>query len=364
MARMGAFLNRHPFTKSLIKVAAYIWVGYHACIIAALGPLIFFAILSFAFAGDTADTATVNREVVYGDGFQELLSLKITGPIFGESDESPFAFAGETYGYDIKQQLMEAASDDYIKGIILEINSPGGTIYGANAIADGVKYYKEKTKKPVYAYIQGMGASGAYWAAAATDKIYADYGSDIGSIGVIMGPFKYYDKPVSEAGGLFDGGVVTQNGIENVVLSAGKSKDLGSPYRRMTADEIASLQKQINNEYDNFVKYVSARRAIPEATLRTQIGGMSYDNKTAKDLRLIDETASRETSYEALADAAGIKDDFQVTRTYVKGGFWQTLLSAFSGKPAKQAAATPSSPCLYSATHLAYAGNVAELCSR
>jgi protease-4 len=360
---MGTFLIRHPFYKQLLKVAAYIWVGYHALIIAALGPIIFLMVLSFAFAGDSADTTAVDREVVYGDGFQELLSLKVTGPIYGESDESPFAFAGETYGYDIKRQLMEAASDDYIKGVILEINSPGGTIYGAHAIADGVKYYREQTKKPVYAYIQGMGASGAYWVAAATDKIFADYGSDIGNIGVIMGPFKYYDKPISEAGGLFDGGVVTQNGIENLVLSAGKSKDLGSPYRRLTNEEIQSLQRQINNEYDNFVKYVSERRAIPEANVRTQIGGMSYDNKTAKDLRLIDETASRETSYEALADAAGIKDDFKVTRTYVKGGFWQTLLSAFNGKPEKQAAA-PTGPCLYSATHLAYAGNVAELCSR
>jgi protease IV len=109
-----------------------------------------------------------------------------------------------------------------LHGVVLEINSPGGAICGARAIADDVSYYRSKAKKPIYAHVEGLAA---YWAASAADKVIADYGSDIGSIGVIMGPFKYYNTVVNEDSGLFDGGVITQNGIESVSITAGKPKD-------------------------------------------------------------------------------------------------------------------------------------------
>jgi protease-4 len=363
-----SFFTRHPYYKNLLKVAGYTWVVYNVVAFSMIGPFIALVVIGLALGGGASDTTSASglqRENVYGNGTNELLSLKITGPILGEPDESPFALAGETYGYDIKKQLIEAVDENNIKGVVLEINSPGGTIYGAHAIADGVKYYKDKTHKPVYAYIQGVGASGAYWAAVATDRIYADFGSDIGPIGVIMGPFQYYDKPLSIDGGLFGGGVVTQNGIESLNITAGKSKDVGSPYRRLTPDEIYQLQQQVNNDYDVFVGYVSERRSIPEATIRGQIGAMAYDNKTAKSLHLIDETASREDVYNALAEKAGVKADFEVTREKTKSGFWSTLLGAVTGKPAKQASSsqTPGA-CTISTLHLAYAGNITDLCTK
>jgi protease-4 len=366
-----SFFTRHPYYKNLLKAGGYTWVIYNVLAFSMLGPLfalIFFGALVGGASKDSSstDTAGLERENVYGSGYNELLSLKISGPILGEADESPFSLAGETYGYELKKQLIQAVDEDNIKGVVLEINSPGGTIYGAHAIADGVTYFKNKTHKPVYAYIQGVGASGAYWAAVSSDKIYADFGSDIGSIGVIMGPFQYYDKPVSEDGGLFGGGVVTQNGIETQYITAGKSKDVGSPYRRLTPDEISQLQQQVNNDYDVFVGYVSERRSIPEATIRGQIGAMAYDNKTAKSLHLIDETASREDVYNALAEKAGVKADFQVTRVKTKGGFWSTMLGAVTGKPAKQASTTQpaGTACATSTLHLAYAGNVTDLCTK
>jgi len=191
------------------------------------------------------------------------------------------------------------------KGLSWKSTRPAAQFTEPTRIADGVEYYRSQTHKPIYAHISGTGASGAYWAAASTDKILVDYGSDVGSIGVIMGPFQYYNTVLSEDSGLLGSGVVTQNGIESVTITAGKSKDVGNPYRKLTSDEIAALQKQVNNEYDDFVSYVSKRRGIDEATIRNQIGAMAYDQRTALAYHLSDATMNRQDAYDTLAKAAG-----------------------------------------------------------
>ncbi len=362
-----SFLTRHPYYKNLLKFAGYIFVGWNTLFLCALGPLFFLMIIGIAMTADVPESS-LSLTPVYGEGYQQLLSIKVTGVIYGDSDDqaSPLGGLGftDTYGYEVKKKLYDAAKDDNIQGVVLEISSPGGTIYGSRAIADGVKHYRDKTKQPVYAFVSGVAASGGYWAATSADKIMADYGSDVGSIGVIMGPFKYYDKVISESGGLFDGGVVTQNGIETVNLSAGKFKDLGSPYRRLTKEETDILQRQINNDYDEFVSYVAERRKIDAGTIKGVIGAMGYDNKTAQAYKLIDQTASREATYEALADKAGIKDDYQVVREESPGGFISSLLAAVTGKPARQAqAATPAkTSCSLISTRLAYSGDISALC--
>ena len=371
------FFTRHPFYKNLLKFSAYIVVGYNALVFSMLVPLLILIIVGVALSGaaptaGTGASALADLEPVAGSGAKQLLSIKITGVIVGDEDDGagPFgALDGYVSGYKIKEQLYEAAADSAIHGIILEINSPGGTIYGAHAIADGVKYYREETKQPVYAHISGVGASGAYWSAVAADKVLADYGSSVGSIGVIMGPFEYYDKVLSQDGGIFGGGVLTQNGIEHITITAGKSKDVGNPYRRMTAAEIAMLQGQINNDYDLFVNYVSERRSLTPQVIREQVGAMIYDTKSAQSLKLIDATASREDAYEQLADAAKVTDDFVVMRAYRESGFFQAMLGAVGiGEPRKvestqaTAARAQATGCALSSSVMAYYGSPATLC--
>jgi protease-4 len=327
------------------------------------GGFIGLAILAFA-GGDQTAKDMGDYKYVFGNGTQRLLSIKVTGTIVGTDADSGsiFGMSDQTSGYDVKKKLVEASNDSSLYGVILEINSPGGTIYGARAIADGVKYYQNKTKQPVYTYVEGMAASGGYWAAASTDKIIADYGSDVGSIGIIMGPFQYYDKPLAEDGGLLGGGIITQNGIQNTYITAGKSKDIGNPYRRMTDDELKLMQQGVNNEYDNFVSYVSERRDIPEATIRNQIGALPYDNKTALQYKLIDQTASREGAYEALAEEAGIQSDFAVVREESAVSFFNDLLSAITRQPKKEAKGVDT--CALTRGLLAYHGDVAALCNK
>lgn len=365
------FLNNHPFIKSLLKVQAYIAVSFNTLVVCFIGLGVIatlIAIAVFAIGGLDGSSLTSKHVAGNSDSYNKLLSIKVTGTIIGDSDDTAGVGYSEqvTSGYDVKDQLYKAVKDDAIKGVVLEINSPGGTIYGAHAIADGVAYYREKTHNPVYTYVQGMAASGAYWSAVSTDKIVADYGSTVGSIGVIVGPFKYYDKVLSD-----ESGVVTQNGIEDVTISAGKSKDYGNPYRRLTQDEINNLQTSVNNDYSLFTKYVSDRRKIPEDTIKNQIGALGYDNKTAQSLKLIDQSGSRQDTYDQLAKAAHLNtDDYEVVRGDANDSGsdagWESVFSFGKKREAttKQATASAQDLCGITRSNLAYYGDVTAFCKQ
>jgi protease-4 len=187
-------LDNYPFFKRILERVAMIFVSWTAVVICLF--VTFFTLGGFfAFMALGAEEEEMaGYSTVFGSGYNTLLSIQVSGMIIGSEQDSAGGFSADyTSGYSVKEKLLAAAEDDTISGVVLEVNSPGGTIYGARAIADGVTGYKEKTGKPVYTYVEGQAASGGYWAAAATDEIIADYGSDIGSIGVIMGPFQYYD---------------------------------------------------------------------------------------------------------------------------------------------------------------------------
>lgn len=288
--------------------------------------------------------------VVEGDSSLETSFLKIpvSGVILTEAagDLGFFEFLGEggvTYGYDVAKQLERASLDDSIAGIILEINSPGGTIGGARAIADGVEDYKEYTGKPVVAHIIDTGASGGYWAAISADRVIANYGSTVGSIGVIMGPFVQYNDVVAE-GGLF-GGVETENGIDYRYFSAGRYKDTGNPYRDMTPEEERHWQTSLDNEYEQFVSYVSTRRNISPDTIRNQITALPYETTRALQLNMIDAIGDKDYAMDYLADLADVdQGDYNVIVEQPFLGFFDSLFGVWSSMPGMKAHQATSSP--------------------
>lgn len=263
---------------------------------------------------------TYEYTVLDGDEFSanSILVIPITGVILteGAGDAGFFDFLSEggvTYGYDVKEKLKRAAENEDIQAVLLEINSPGGTIGGSKAIADGIEYYRQTTGNPVYSHITDIGASGAYWAAATTDMIVAEAGATIGSIGVILGPFSYYDDIIAEGGIL--GGVETEGGITYRYFSAGQFKDTGSPYRQLTPDEERHWQTAVNNEYELFVDHVSAYRNMSRERIVNDIKALPYENKRALELGLIDASGSRDETIEELAAAAGLEpEDYNVIR--------------------------------------------------
>lgn len=335
------------------------------------------AIGSVAGVSDPTDLA-VPRDFLAGERSSDtrLVAVPVIGGILGEQRGGGgfFAATGVTYGYTIKEQLLELAEDDDVDGILLELDTPGGTIFGSQAVADGVAQYRERTGKPVVAYVAGVSASGGMLAMAGADQIVADHGTLIGSIGVISGPFVRYNDIVATEGGILGGGVATEGGIEFDFLTAGRGKDLGSPYRDLTDEERKVLEESLDNAYDNFVAHVADGRGLTETEIKNDVGALIYGEEQAKALGLVDSIGAREMAYARLAELAGAEgSDWRLDRvTNGQPGF----LDFFIGAVGPDSASDPNSDqsrssgeaplpsfCSGSPTVLAYYGDPALLCA-
>ncbi|MEE4359482.1 MAG: S49 family peptidase [Desulfococcaceae bacterium] len=297
-----------------------------------------------------------------------LLALSVEGIILGSPsyDMGSMGWMGVTYGYEIQKALKEAAGDNDVKGIFLHMQTPGGTIFGSMAISEGIKAFQKETGKPVLVYIEGLAASGGVMSMVGADAVYADYGSMIGSIGVIGGMLTYYDRPTAIDGGLFGKGVVTEGGIEQTVISAGRSKDLGNPFRRPTEEEIRTLQENIGREYENFVRHVALHRNMDEKMITEKMGAQIFDNESAHSFGLIDGTLNRKGAIAKLAEMAGTGEDFQLVRIKKdRNKFWQELLLSLGNdsRPAAQQAVRQDICRAVSSLPLAWHGDLDRLCA-
>lgn len=345
------------------------------CSILLIPILCFVSLIILGITGlSSGDTTIASNKFNYThisgnkDADAKLLTIPVNGLIMnqegGSNNLSSLLESGMTYGYEVKDQLMRAAENSNIKGVILEINSPGGTVTGSEAIADGIAYYKQETDNPVIAFISGLGASGAYWAATPADEITVDVGSTLGSIGVVNGVVPYYDKPVAESEFLGKS-VVTEEGIEYTYISAGEGKDMGNPYRRLTAQEKQVLQTSANNAYQKFVEKVTTNRDISKQKLQDTIGAYTYGVKQALDLKLVDKELNREESYQRLADLAEVNEYQLIKEEEEIPGFLGSLLGAetltafLDGSTAK---VKQGFSCDISAQPLAIHGNPLQIC--
>jgi protease-4 len=308
------------------------------------------------------------------DSENKLLSVPVSGIILGSAPEEDFNFGLSdflTYGYDIVDTLEEAAEDEDIKGIFMTFRTPGGTIFGSQAIYRAIKDYREKTGNPVVVYIEGISASGGVMAMVAANNIYADYGSLIGSIGVLGPSLTYFNKPIATDGGLFGGGIVTEGGIEQTPITAGRGKDLGNPFRKPSDEEIANLKAGVNNEYENFVKHVASGRNMEPEMIRNEMGAQIFDNKTAQAYGLIDGTQYRSEAISSLAKLAKLGDDYKLIKpVYSRDSLMNQILGVFykASSPlgnANQLANQQLQQQLCGSSRqltLAYHGNLASIC--
>ena len=297
-----------------------------------------------------------------------LLEIHIRGPILNSPSGAGFfgLDAGVTYAYQLQDLLEKAAEEERIQGLFLRLATPGGTVVGSNVIYEALVAYKEATENPVYAYIEGLSASGGVWAMVAADEIYAAPGSIVGSIGVIGPTLVFFDQPFAVDGGILGGGVTTRNGIQQFVVSAGKGKDLGNPFRQPSEEELRVLQTSINNEYNNFVQHIAETREISEQTLRQEMGAYIFDTAQAEQFNLIDGTLGRPEAITALVDSLELEDDYQLVRI---GGTAPSLFDLLFGQLKtelsyeQQQAILEEDLCnLAHYSILAYHGDVLSLC--
>ncbi|MFN0027903.1 MAG: S49 family peptidase [Acidimicrobiales bacterium] len=316
---------RESVGRAIGKTVAIVLTAVTTLSLGFLAMLLVMVAVLANLAATPTDTTGLAQTFVTGDegNPRTVLAIPVTGVILGENEGGGLfaSLVDATYGYDVKAELEAAAADPGIRAVVLEMDTPGGTIFGSRAIADAVSAYQASTGRPVVTFVRGMSASGGMYAMAGADHIVADHGTLIGSIGVIFGPFAHYKDVVAMDGGLLGSGVETTGGITEEYITAGRSKDLGNPFREFTAEERKVLQTGVDNNYGQFVAHVAAGRELTEDAVRGDLGALIFDEQSALANGLIDEVGNRDMAYAKAAERAGLDTgNYQVTRVDRSGG--------------------------------------------
>ena len=230
-----------------------------------------------------------------------ILRLNIHGSI-GSKDLNSKTIQSQLL--DSREGMLEGGR---VKAILLHINSPGGTALDAHDIYQSLIDYKAKYKVPIYAYVNGLCASGGMMIACSADKILSGPIGIIGSVGVILGP------------NFNVAGLMERYGVKQLTLTEGKDKDMLSPYREWQPGEDASLRSITAYDYERFVNLVTkARPRLSRDKLVNEYGAQVYDPITAEEYGYIDDgNSSYSEALTALVNGADIEGDYQVVELKV-----------------------------------------------
>ncbi|HOJ70928.1 MAG TPA: signal peptide peptidase SppA [Syntrophorhabdaceae bacterium] len=193
---------------------------------------------------------------------------------------------------DAIEDVVKFKEDDSIKGVIVRINSPGGSTAPTQEIFRELK--KLRDKKKVYVSMGSVCASGGYYIASAGEKIYALPSTITGSIGVIM------ENVVMED-------LLKKIGIQADPIKAGAYKDIGSPFRKMKADERAYLQEIIDTIHNQFMKDIADSRKMNIETVKKYADGRVFTGSQAKAFGMVDAIGTYHDAVDDMKKALNIK---------------------------------------------------------
>ncbi len=218
-------------------------------------------------------------------------------------------------GKEVMEEVVRFKEDDAIKGVILRIDSPGGAVGPTQEIYREV--IKLREKKKVFVSMGTACASGGYYIAAAAEKIYANPSTITGSIGVIMQLMIMED-------------VLKKLGLQSNTIKAGKYKDVGSPFRRMTESEKAYMDGIVNSIYEQFIKDIAEGRGMDVEAVRKAAQGRIYTGAQAKELGLVDSLGNFYDVVDDLKDDLGIEGEPILIRAEKPFSFRKWLFSSLA----------------------------------
>ncbi|MFP4294855.1 MAG: S49 family peptidase [Halothiobacillaceae bacterium] len=177
----------------------------------------------------------------------------------------------------VNESLRKAFEAESVKGVILHLNSPGGSPVQSGRIYDEIVRLKEAhPDKPVYAVIEDVCASGGYYIAAAADHVVADRASIVGSIGVRMDSFGFV-------------GAIEKLGIERRLYTAGNDKALLDPFLPENPEQVAHVEAMLDNIHEQFINAVRAGRGDRLADDPAIWSGLVWSGEQAVPMGLVDE---------------------------------------------------------------------------
>jgi signal peptide peptidase SppA len=185
---------------------------------------------------------------------------------------------GGTSTQQFSAALREAVADASVGAIVIDIDSPGGSVYGVQEL--GEEIYQARDKKPVIGIANSLAASAAYWLGAACSELYVTPGGEAGSIGV-WGAHEDWSKYLEEIG------------VKTTLISAGKFKTEGNPYEPLSKEALGFMQSRIDDYYGAFTKAVARGRGVGVAQVRDGMGqGRVLGGDAAVTQQMVDGVAT------------------------------------------------------------------------
>jgi protease-4 len=244
----------------------------------------------------------------------------VEGPILaGKADPSsfPFGTTGIAYSSPIRTALDKVANDDSVKGVVLRVNSPGGSAVGSEVILQATR--RVKAKKPFVVSMGDVAGSGGYYVACGADTIFADPATVTASIGVVAGKLVTTDA--------WD-----KVGINFESFERGKSAAMLSSSRTFSDEERTSLQAWMDEVYETFKGHVTAIRGDRlKKDIDELAGGRVFTGKQALDLGLVDRLGGLDDAIQAVAKEAGVKE-FEIRVVPRPKGFADLLRESLTGE--------------------------------
>lgn len=285
----------HTFLKAIVAI-----IGV-SC-----GLLIFTFFLFFVFSEEDENFTIKSHytTTILPNGKNERKKISSKAPVILKISINGIIGLDKATTQNIYEMLVESREGvlkgDRVKALLIHINTPGGTVVDSEGIYRTIQTYKKQYSVPVYAYVDGLCASGGMYVASACDKIYASDSSLIGSVGVIMPPF-FNVK-----------GLMEKIGLDAKTLYAGKGKEDLSPFRTWNPGEEDQYKIIIDYLYLRFIDLVSTNRpAINRTRLISDYGAKVFSPDKATEYGFIDGYGkSLEDTLELLAKELGVRDQY------------------------------------------------------
>lgn len=262
----------------------------------------------------------LEEKLLEGEGRGKILLVDISGTISEQEKSGGLFWRGETSMVSlIRESLQKAEKDDRIVGLILRINSPGGTVTASDIIHHDIVEFKKRKKIPVLACIMGVGASGGYYVATAADEIVAHPTAITGSIGVIMMKFNVE-------------GLMGKIGVEEQTVKSGDKKDIMSPFRRATPEEVRLGQEIIDQLQGRFLDVIMARpgNRLSRGELGMLADGRVFTAGQALEGKLIDRVGYLDDVIDSVRKLAA--DDTARVVIYYRPGSYKGSIYADAGE--------------------------------
>ena len=216
--------------------------------------------------------------------------------------------------YKLVPVIVDLAEDDNVKGLVLRVNSPGGSVFGSEQISDALSYF-QSTGKPLVVSMGDYAASGGYWISCNADYIFADPLTLTGSIGIF--------------GMVPNGQKLLQNiGVTPQKVSTNPRANIVIPFEPLTEPQMAALQKSIDRGYLQFITKVSKGRDIPVNDVDSIAQGRVWIGSTAKTLGLVDQLGSLQDAIDYTAKLTDLKNTAVGYYPDLEPSFWDMIPTA------------------------------------